>query len=98
MEDMTTSSFPPPPSPSAPTPIRRLERDPDGMLGGVASGVAAHLNLDVSLVRLFFILVSLTTGIGLIAYLAAWIIVPVAHHPLNPRRPVHPTSSPPTAA
>jgi hypothetical protein len=46
----------------------------------VASGVATYFGLDVSLVRLVFVLVALGTGVGFLAYLLAWLIIPRADH------------------
>ena len=48
----------------------------DKMLGGVCGGLANYLSLDTTLVRLFFALLVLGSGIGLIVYLALWIIMP----------------------
>jgi len=45
------------------------------MLGGVAGGIAEYLGVDPTLIRLIWIL-SIFTGIGVIAYIVAWIIVP----------------------
>jgi phage shock protein PspC (stress-responsive transcriptional regulator) len=75
-----TSSTPPPPtgSPHGATPPRRVRRDTtEGMIGGVAAGLARHLEVDVVWVRLAFVLTAiLASGLGLIAYLAAWVIIP----------------------
>ncbi len=76
MTETTTST--------APRPVRRLERDPNGSLGGVASGLAAYLNLDVAVMRVLFIVATLTVGFGPIFYLIAWLVVPVASAPLHP--------------
>lgn len=63
-----------------PNPIQRnLYRSKQNkMLGGVASGLAAHLQVDVVVVRLLFILsVFLFAGYGLIIYLILWVTVPL---------------------
>lgn len=56
---------------------RLVRRKDDRMLGGVCSGVAAYLNVDVTLVR---VLVAVGTLIGFgslaIAYLVAWALLP----------------------
>lgn len=77
----TDSYVPPqtPPSVMAP-PVRRLVRDPYSRLGGVCSGIAHHTGVDVSLVRLAFVLATFFSGIGLILYLLAWLIVPRAEY------------------
>lgn len=61
---------------------RRLYRNGnDKMLGGVCSGVANYFEIDPVMVRLLFVILFLTAGIGLLAYIIAWIIVPVARTP-----------------
>jgi len=57
---------------------RRLYRSrTDTILGGVAAGLAAYLNTDPALVRIAWaILVPLTGGAALIAYIVAWVVVP----------------------
>ena len=57
-----------------------LVRDPNGVLGGVLSGVARQQGWDVSLVRLTYIAFFLMTfGTALFLYLLAWVIVPEAN-------------------
>ncbi len=46
------------------------------MLFGVAGGLAEYLGVDPVLVRLFFVLFALSTGWGLIAYIALALIMP----------------------
>ena len=84
---------PPPPSPAPP--VRRLVRDPYSRLGGVSSGIAHYYGLDVSLVRVVTLLLALTTGVGLLAYLLAWLIIPRADHwpPAGPPRPIRSLSN-----
>jgi phage shock protein C len=55
-----------------------LMRRRDGrMLAGVCAGIADYLGLDVTLVRVIWAVVTvLTGGAGVLAYLAAWIIIP----------------------
>ena len=56
---------------------RRLYRSStDIMLGGVCAGLGAYLNIDTILVRIFFVLLALTNGLGVFIYLILWIIVP----------------------
>ena len=57
---------------------KRLTRDTDDkMLGGVCAGVADYLGVDVTLVRLLTV-VGAIFGLGtlVVAYVAAWILVP----------------------
>ncbi len=71
---------PQPPPPAMVPPVRRLVRDPYSRLGGVCSGIAHHTGVDVSLVRLGFVLATVFSGVGLILYLMAWLIVPRAEY------------------
>jgi phage shock protein PspC (stress-responsive transcriptional regulator) len=49
----------------------------DAKLAGVCSGVAARWGLDPVLVRVGFVLLALTGGVGVILYLAGWLLLPV---------------------
>lgn len=61
------------------TPAKRLVRsETDRMLGGVCGGLAEYLGVDATLVRLGVAVLSLFTGVGLAAYLIAWIVIPTA--------------------
>lgn len=64
---------------SAP-PVRRLVRNPTSGFGGVASGIAHYVNLDVSIVRILFVVLSIFGGLGLVVYLAGWIFIPRAQY------------------
>jgi phage shock protein PspC (stress-responsive transcriptional regulator) len=61
---------------------RRLTRYPkQGHVAGVCSGLAAYLAIDVTIVRLLWIVLSIVPGAvigGVIAYLAAWVLMPEA--------------------
>jgi phage shock protein C len=47
------------------------------MLAGICAGVADYSGLDVTLVRVMVAVVSVITGgTGVLAYLAAWMIIP----------------------
>jgi phage shock protein PspC (stress-responsive transcriptional regulator) len=54
-----------------------LRRSNDGrMLGGVASGLAAHFGLDVTAVRIALVALAFIGGAGVPVYLAAWLLIP----------------------
>jgi phage shock protein C len=63
-------------------PKRRLVRRPaDGKIGGVCAGLADYFNADVALVRAAWVVLSIWPGavvLGLVAYLAAWLLMPRA--------------------
>ncbi|MFN8077804.1 MAG: PspC domain-containing protein [Kineosporiaceae bacterium] len=48
----------------------------DGMVAGVAAGVAAHLRLPVRVVRIVFVVAALNGGLGLLLYGWLWALVP----------------------
>jgi phage shock protein PspC (stress-responsive transcriptional regulator) len=60
-----------------PSPPRRLMRDPNRKLvGGVCSGLAKYLNMDVNLVRILAVVITLFTGIPIVLYLIALFVMP----------------------
>jgi phage shock protein PspC (stress-responsive transcriptional regulator) len=61
---------------------RRLYRIHEGaMLAGVCNGIAAYVNIDPTLVRLAFVLLTMLWGTGLLVYVVMAIVVPEAHSP-----------------
>lgn len=56
------------------SPLRRDTRG--GVLGGVASGLAARLGVSPAAVRVGLVLLSLFFGVGVGAYLLAWALLP----------------------
>lgn len=83
-EELGRTPPPPPPGAHSSQPHsagqRRLVRDPYATLGGVSSGLAHYFGFDVTLVRLAVLFGSLSTGIGFLVYLAAWIMIPRAEY------------------
>ena len=72
----------PPPAAAAPGPapgmVRRLTRRTDNkLLAGVASGIAAYLGIEPWIVRIGFVILVPFGGFGALAYLIAWLLVPV---------------------
>ena len=65
--------------------VRRLTRRPDeGKIGGVCAGMADYFDVDVVLVRIAWIVLAIWPGaivLGIVAYLAAWILMPRAESP-----------------
>ena len=61
---------------------RRLFRDLDNKtIGGVCAGLAAFLNVDLTIVRIVSLLTLLLWGTGFLVYLVLWIVVPIAKTP-----------------
>jgi phage shock protein C len=48
-------------------------------IAGVCAGFARYLDVDPVLVRVIWLALALGTGVGFLAYLAAWIIMPSDH-------------------
>ncbi|MBT4258262.1 PspC domain-containing protein [archaeon] len=46
------------------------------MIGGVCGGIAEYFNIDPTIIRLLTVIIALTYGTGILAYLIAWIIIP----------------------
>lgn len=56
---------------------RRLMRSrTDSMVGGVCGGLGEYMGVDPTLVRLFFVLLAWGMGMGVLAYLVLWVVVP----------------------
>lgn len=70
--------------PSVPTRAPLQRRTDSGMIAGVAAGLAAHLGVNVRLVRLGFVLLSLVSGLGLLAYGALWVMLPAGQNADEP--------------
>jgi phage shock protein PspC (stress-responsive transcriptional regulator) len=55
----------------------RLHRAGDGrMLAGVAQGVADYFDVDPTLVRIGFVVMSFLGGLAVPLYLAGWLLIP----------------------
>ncbi|MFC8721929.1 PspC domain-containing protein [Kitasatospora sp. NPDC057198] len=81
-ESRSTEPRSPEPAPADPPagepPYRRLYRSPHGrILGGVCQGLATHLGVPVTWVRLAFIVLFFSEGIGALLYAAFWVVVPL---------------------
>ena len=46
------------------------------MIGGVCGGLGEYFHIDPVIIRLIFVLLLFANGIGLLAYILFWIIVP----------------------
>ncbi len=57
---------------------KRLYRDSsDKFIGGVCSGIAAYLNVDPAIIRILFAIITFGGfGLGFLAYILLWIILP----------------------
>ena len=61
---------------------RRIFRNPnDKILGGVCSGVANYFEIDPVIVRLVMATLFFFVGIGFLAYIISWIVIPYPRTP-----------------
>jgi signal transduction histidine kinase len=65
-------------------PVRLERRAGQRLVGGVCAGLAEHLGLEVVIVRLAFA-VLLSAGVGVVAYVALWLLVPQRDEPAGQR-------------
>lgn len=58
--------------------MKRLYRSrQDSKIAGVCGGIAEYFNIDSTILRLLAVLTIFFGGGGIIAYLAAWLIIPL---------------------
>jgi len=59
-----------------PRPLRRSRTD--RMIAGVCAGLAQHFGLDVSLMRVLYVLLSILSVAfpGILVYIILWIVIP----------------------
>jgi phage shock protein C len=61
---------------------RLLRNEHDKIIAGVSSGTAEYMQVDVTIIRLLFVLSTIFLfGTGILVYLVMWIIVPVNNDP-----------------
>jgi phage shock protein PspC (stress-responsive transcriptional regulator) len=70
---MTTDTFQAQPA-QLHSPLRRSTSD--RLVGGVAAGVAHYFDVEVTLVRLAFVLLVFVGGFGVPLYVASWLLIP----------------------
>jgi phage shock protein PspC (stress-responsive transcriptional regulator) len=58
----------------------------DAMIGGVAAGLADYFEVDVTLIRLIWLILVFVGGAGVLAYIIAWIVIPEG--PTRTRPPI----------
>ncbi|WP_346098707.1 PspC domain-containing protein [Streptomyces olivaceiscleroticus] len=74
-----TADPPPPPSP----PLRRSRTK---VVGGVCGGLGRHWDLDPVIFRIVLAVLAVSSGIGLIVYGLAWLLIPMAGEDENEAR------------
>src|SRR6266498_298021 len=63
--------------------VKLYRSEHDRVLGGVAGGIADFFDVDPTLVRIIFVLLTLFGGSGLLIYLILWVIVPTESNAHN---------------
>ena len=59
------------------TGVRRVRRSrKDRVFGGVCGGLGRYLNVDPVLLRIAAVALALSGGLGVLAYVIAWIVIP----------------------
>jgi phage shock protein C len=75
-----------------PVPKKLIRSRSDRKIAGVCAGMGRYLDLDATLVRLVWVLVTLMGGVlpGVVVYVLAWIVVPEEPEmrPVAARQPV----------
>ena len=61
---------------------RLFRNEYEKVVGGVSSGIAEYMEVDVTIIRLLFVLSTIfLVGTGILVYLVMWIVVPVNNDP-----------------
>ena len=55
---------------------KKLYRSKNRWLAGVCGGIAEYLNLDPIIIRVLWVIFSLLYGVGVLAYIVAWLLIP----------------------
>lgn len=58
--------------------MRPPKGSPDRRIAGVCAGFAQYFDIDVTIVRVVWLIVALCGGGGILAYIIAWIVMPEA--------------------
>lgn len=80
-------ALPPPP----PMQGRLFRSRSNRMIAGVCAGLAYHLGMDPTVVRLLTVILTFFAGFPLLAYIIAWIVIPEEPLPLPGAQMVGPT-------
>lgn len=55
---------------------KRLTRSSNKMIGGVCAGLAEYLDIDLTIVRIVWVLMVLFAGFGILLYVILWLVMP----------------------
>lgn len=68
--------------------IRPAKGSPERKIAGVCAGFAAYFDLDVTIVRVVWLIIALFGGGGILAYIIAWIVMPEAPEVVHATAPM----------
>jgi len=61
-------------------PVKRFYRNPDmKTIGGVCGGLSAYFDIDVTIIRILFLIVLICGSLGFWIYVIFWIVAPLAN-------------------
>jgi phage shock protein C len=72
--EQPTPPPPPPPAGEGPRAVRRSRSE--RVVAGVCGGIGRYLGVDPVLLRIAFVILALANGLGVIAYVIAWVAIP----------------------
>ena len=68
-------------APETPHAAKLMRSRTDEKIAGVCGGFASYFNLDVTLIRIVWLMMLIFAGCGGLAYLIAWIVMPEEPQP-----------------
>ena len=58
------------------TPKKLYKSRKNRILAGVCGGIGEYLNLDPTIIRLVWVFFGLVYGVGVLAYIIVWLLIP----------------------
>ena len=55
---------------------KKLYRSKNKWIAGVCGGIAEYFNVDPIIVRIIWLVLALGYGVGILAYIIAWLLIP----------------------
>jgi phage shock protein PspC (stress-responsive transcriptional regulator) len=59
-----------------PVQARLTRSETDKRIAGVCGGIAEYFDIESTVVRIVFVLISLMSGVGFLVYVVLWIVLP----------------------
>jgi len=86
-ERMASDAQSPPAPPDTAVPRRLVRSVTDRKIAGVCAGLAEYMGMDVAIVRVLTAISIIFYGVGLLAYLIAWMVIPEGEPVAVPPQP-----------